>query len=392
MNRRISGAFSTSVVVVGAAFLLFAPLARAADETPGRPLPTRPGAFSLKLEAGFAIPLTDPQARLFDVGGGQTVKAFWALNRHLDLGPSVTFLALPAAGTPSSAGTAWTYGASLRVKRPHDVPDDDKAFALSPWLDADLLYVRTGGLNRPGFALAAGVAVPIGKARVFWLGPFVRYLHILQGDRAGFDTHDAKIMSIGLSLEVGTGIEREREREPAPMTPAVAEVRTVVKETVSCPDRDQDGIPDAIDHCPDVAGPMDFWGCPAYKKVVVGKDKLELKEKLFFAWNQAVLQNVSFPVLDEVVQALKDNKSFRVQVEGHTSSEGGDEHNQTLSERRATAVRDYLVAHGIEKERLVSKGFASSVPTASNSTVEGRESNRRVDFVVQFNILNDGSK
>jgi hypothetical protein len=54
-------------------------------------------------------------------------------------------------------------------------------------------------------------------------------------------------------------------------------------------------------------------------------------------------------------------------------------------------VLDYLVTHGIPKERLVSKGFSSSVPLDTNNTVAGRENNRRVEFVVHFNILNDGS-
>ena len=125
--------------------------------------------------------------------------------------------------------------------------------------------------------------------------------------------------------------------------------------------------------------------------MVVKRDRLELKEKLYFAWNQATLEEASFPVLDEVVQALKDNTDFRVQVEGHTDSSGADDHNQTLSEKRADAVLDYLVAHGIAKDRLVSKGFSSSVPLDTNNTVEGRENNRRVEFVVNFIILNDGS-
>jgi OOP family OmpA-OmpF porin len=137
---------------------------------------------------------------------------------------------------------------------------------------------------------------------------------------------------------------------------------------------------------------MDNWGCPAYKKIVVRRDKLELKEKLYFAWDQAVLQEVSFPVMDEVVQALNDNKGFRVQVEGHASSEGGDEHNQTLSEQRAEAVLNYLVTHGIDKDRLASKGFGSSVPIDTNETIAGRENNRRVEFEVYFTIRNEGSK
>ncbi|MEO7889004.1 MAG: OmpA family protein [Vicinamibacterales bacterium] len=112
-----------------------------------------------------------------------------------------------------------------------------------------------------------------------------------------------------------------------------------------------------------------------------------MKEKIQFAWDQPRLADESLPVLDEVAQALKDNKSFRVQIEGHSSSEGGDGHNQTLSEKRADAVLDYLVAKGIPRERLVSKGLSSSVPIETNDTPAGREANRRVEFVVHFNIL-----
>jgi outer membrane protein OmpA-like peptidoglycan-associated protein len=207
----------------------------------------------------------------------------------------------------------------------------------------------------------------------------------LQSDRKGFDSGDAKILSLGISVEVGQGTERKS-------VAAATEVRTVYTETYVCPDRDNDGVPDKSDRCPDVAGPMDNWGCPAYKKLVVKQDKLELKEKLYFAWDQAVLQEISYPVMDEVVQALKDNKGFRVQVEGHASSEGGGDHNQTLSEQRAEAVLDYLVTHGIDKKRLASKGLGSSVPLDTNETIAGRENNRRVEFVVFFTILNEGNK
>jgi outer membrane protein OmpA-like peptidoglycan-associated protein len=376
--------------MTGAALLLLVPVAHATEvKTSGNnPMPAQAGDFALKVEPGVAVPLTHPQSQLFKIGGGQTIKALWSLNRYLDIGPSATFMALPAETTPTGVGTAWAFGGGLRLKRPHDVPGD-AFYAISPWVDADALYVRTDRLNRFGFAVAAGLSVPIGESRVFWIGPFVRYLQITQPDRTGFDNRDAKILSLGVSLEVGSGVKRERE------TTVQVEVRTttVNKETFFCPDRDKDGVPDNVDHCPDVAGPTDNWGCPAYQKLVVSRDKLELKEKVYFAWDQAILQEDSFPVLDEVVQALKDNKGFRVQVEGHASSEGADDHNQTLSEKRAAAVLDYLVAHGIGKERLVSKGFSSSIPADSNVTVAGRESNRRVEFVVNLVILNkDGSK
>lgn len=306
------------------------------------------------------------------------------------IGPSTSFSALSTDAASGDAGTAWTFGGSVRLQRPHSAPNDDKYYAVSPWIDVDAQYVRTGDLNRPGFAVAAGLAVPLGRSRAFWLGPFVRYQHILQGVRTGFDNHDAKILNIGLSLEVGPSVGHEPVHHDFP----AEEVATVPVRDSEVPppeDRDGDGVPDTTDRCPDVAGPADNGGCPVYEKVLVKPDKLELKEKLQFAWNEAVLEKESLPVLDEVVRALKDNKNFRVQVEGHASSEGADDHNQTLSEARAQAVLDYLAAHGIERERLSSKGFSSSVPISTNETAKGREDNRRVEFVVHFIILNQGN-
>lgn len=387
MKRRSPRNPSTKAWAISSAVVLLGSFAHA-DEL--EHLPAEAGDFSLKIEPGLALALSKPQSQLFDVGGGETLKALWTLTPFLDVGPSATFIALPSDTAQSDTGTAWTLGGGLRLKRPHHAPGSALE-AISPWLDVDALYVRTGDLNRPGFAVGAGLAVPLGEARVFWFGPFVRYLQIMQGVRTGFDNQDARILSLGVSLEVGAGV-KHRHEAVAVAQPVAVETRIVDKEVVACPDRDKDFIPDNVDHCPDVAGPMDYFGCPAYKNLVVKRDKLELKERLYFAWDQATLQDVSFPVLDEVAQALNDNKNFRVQVEGHTSSEGGDDHNQTLSEQRATAVLDYLVAHGVSKERLVSKGFSSSVPVDSNETSQGRENNRRVEFVVNFIILNEGTK
>jgi outer membrane protein OmpA-like peptidoglycan-associated protein len=194
-------------------------------------------------------------------------------------------------------------------------------------------------------------------------------------------------LSVGLSLEVGSSVAREAHYVAADVTAVPA-----YREPAYCPDRDRDGVPDSVDRCPDVVGTTEAFGCRSYQKIVVKPDKLELKEKLYFAWGQATIQEESFPVLDEVVQALKDNQQFRVQVEGHSSSDGTDDHNQALSSRRADAVVAYLEAHGIAKERLGSKGFASSAPNDTNATAAGRENNRRVEFVVYFTILGDGSK
>lgn len=340
--------------------------------------------FGILLQPGVAVPLTAPQTDRFETGGGQSLKALFGLNRYLDIGPSATFLYLPSTTPAAEAGVVWGFGGGARLKRPHDAVSFG---GISPWLDADALFIRTGPLNRFGFDAAVGLAVPVGEARAFWVGPFVRYLQTTQAEKVGFDDRDAKILTLGVSLEVGPG----RKAAPAEERVVTNEViREVIKEVAKCGDRDNDGVPDMVDRCPDVVGTQDGYGCPEYKKVVIKRDKLELKEKIQFAWNEAKLEDASLPLLDEVAQALKDNKGFRVQVEGHTSSEGADDHNQALSERRAAAVLDYLEAHGVAKDRLVSKGFSSSVPIDSNATTAGRESNRRVEFVVYFILLNDG--
>lgn len=348
------------------------------------PLPARAQAknISFKLEPGLAVPLSAPQSRVFDVGGGQTLKLLFGLTPYLDIGPSASFILLPAAETNAESGVVWGLGGGIRIKRPWD---GKQFYGISPWFDIDALYIRTGSLNRPGFDAAVGLAVPVGASRSLWVGPFVRYLQTFQPTHAGFDNRDAKILVLGVSFEVGSGIARTEET-------AVATREVIVtKEVAVCPDRDQDGLPDNVDHCPEVIGGIEDWGCPKYDKVVIARDKLELKEKVYFAWDQAKIEEASYPVLDQVVQALKDNKGFQVQVEGHTDSSGGDDHNQTLSEKRAQAVVDYIAAHGVPRDRIASKGFSSSVPTDNNGTVAGRENNRRVEFVVRFNILNPGS-
>ena len=342
---------------------------------------------SLKLEPGIAIPLSAPQSQIYDVGGGESLKALFRINRYLDVGPTGFFMILPAEQKLAASGSVWGVGGGLRLKRPHDATT---AGGLSPWFDADFFDIQTGDINRPGFDAALGVQAPVGKTRALWIGPFVRYTQVIQPQNAGFDDRDAKILTVGLSFELGARQVWPRPQEE-PLVCAPTEVRTETQQVISCPDRDGDGIPDTIDRCPDVRGEMESYGCPHYERIVVKPDKLELKEKLYFAWDQATLDDASFPVLDEVVKALNDNKSFQVQVEGHTDSSGAEEHNQTLSENRAQAVLDYLVAHGVAKERLGSKGLSSSRPLDTNATAAGRENNRRVEFVVHFVIVNPGS-
>jgi OOP family OmpA-OmpF porin len=154
-----------------------------------------------------------------------------------------------------------------------------------------------------------------------------------------------------------------------------------------CPDCDDDGdgvleCPEALDKCPGEKGePPD--GCaPKYTMIVVTETKIELKQTIYFDTNKAIIKRVSFPLLDEVALALKDNPTIKVRIEGHTDSQGSDKFNLKLSNNRAASVRKYLIGKGVESTRMESKGFGESVPIADNRTADGRSQNRRVEFFI----------
>jgi outer membrane protein OmpA-like peptidoglycan-associated protein len=356
------------------------------------PAPARALDLGLRLEPGVALPLSEPQSQRFDFGATMAMKGYLGLGRYFDAQVGFTFLRLNTSGAVAGAepGEAWSDSFGLRFKRPHDAaPGRGWFYAASPWIDADALYVRTGGLDRFGFTAGLGVSFPVDLRRNFWVGPFARYMQIVQPDRAGFDNRDASLLLAGFSFEIGSSpMHRHKRAGDRPMAgncPLAAGAKCPPGETLS--DRDHDGLLDAVDTCPDFAGTVENHGCRVYKRVVVKTDRLELTEKIMFASDQAVIEEVSFPLLDEVVLALQDNKGFRVRIEGHADSSGPDARNQTLSEQRAAAVLAYLGSHGVPKERLTSKGFSSSEPTVSNDTAAGRETNRRVEFVIYFNIV-----
>ena len=151
-------------------------------------------------------------------------------------------------------------------------------------------------------------------------------------------------------------------------------------------DTDGDGIFDDVDMCinkPETINSyMDADGCPdkAPRGVRVTKTSIEINEKIYFQTGKAVILPKSYDILNSVAQAMIDYKAIRVQVQGHTDSDGSASYNLKLSDKRAKAVKDYLVKQGVEGSRLESKGYGEGTPIATNKTAEGKEKNRRVEF------------
>ena len=105
---------------------------------------------------------------------------------------------------------------------------------------------------------------------------------------------------------------------------------------------------------------------------------------VLFDLNSAHLRPDAYPILQEVLDFLKENPEVHATIEGHACILGFDSVNQPLSERRAQAVYDYLHGHGIPFERLDAKGYGSKRPKTSNETEHGRRLNRRIEFVFRL--------
>lgn len=158
-----------------------------------------------------------------------------------------------------------------------------------------------------------------------------------------------------------------------------------------CPDNDNDldGIVDAADSCPfepeTLNGYLDEDGCPdeAPARVVVGKRKIKITDKIFFEYNRATIQPLSFELLDEIAMVIMDNPELTsIRIEGHTDSDGPDGYNMKLSQRRAEAVVAHLVGGGVSAERLEAVGYGETEPIDTNKTPEGKAANRRVEFTI----------
>ena len=91
--------------------------------------------------------------------------------------------------------------------------------------------------------------------------------------------------------------------------------------------------------------------------------------------------------LAKVAGIVSGHPGLRLDVEGHTDSVGTEEYNQVLSERRSTAVRDYLTREGMEANSVSSRGFGKTQPVASNDTAQGRQQNRRVELVISGEVI-----
>jgi len=143
-------------------------------------------------------------------------------------------------------------------------------------------------------------------------------------------------------------------------------------------DSDGDSVLDGSDACPDTPAGMktDDSGCAQAAQTLVLRN-------IGFANGASELTAESQSILDRIVAGLQGQPQMRLQIVGHTDSVGAAGYNLRLSQARAAAVLDYLVAQGVAADRLASEGAGETEPVADNANEEGRALNRRVEFRVE---------
>jgi outer membrane protein OmpA-like peptidoglycan-associated protein len=188
------------------------------------------------------------------------------------------------------------------------------------------------------------------------------------------------------------------------------------KESKGCPDKDGDGLLDKDDECPEEAGPVENKGCPwrdTDKDGVLDKDDVcptvpgvaeykgcpppppmkeaeqKIIEKAFasleFATAKDVIKPKSFPSLNALAKLLvQHSNDWTLKLSGHTDNEGSAEKNMVLSEKRANAVKAYLVKKGVKPEKVLTEWFGQTQPIADNTTPAGRQKNRRVEMKIIY--------
>jgi len=110
---------------------------------------------------------------------------------------------------------------------------------------------------------------------------------------------------------------------------------------------------------------------------------LNMPSDVTFSTASADIDGKFFPVLDQVAQILTQYPSTYIDVVGHADSQGGDDYNLDLSERRANSTAGYLAGHKVKSERIYIAGMGERQPVATNNTADGRAKNRRVEITLR---------
>jgi OmpA-OmpF porin, OOP family len=307
----------------------------------------------------------DDGDRLFGLSVGKHVTERWSVELNANGAKLDTF-------SP--------YGGSLDVLRVFR-----RDHALSPYLTLGAGAIRNDVESRADqtdFMTQAGVGLlwKLGENRrgtgSFSLRPEIK----ARWDDVGRGGHFTDyIATLGFQLAFG-GSPPVPLLQPATQPPPAATPAPDPAPVAAAPaDSDDDGVIDPADRCPGTPHgvAVDSSGCPQQGEITLAG--------VGFETNSATLTRGSRAVLEPVAVDLKKSPALQIELQGHTDSVGADQYNLNLSQRRAEAVREYLLGQGVSPSQVVARGYGESQPVADNRTPEGRAQNRRVVMKVLSN-------
>lgn len=187
----------------------------------------------------------------------------------------------------------------------------------------------------------------------------------------------------------GDGVANYLDEEPGtpPGTKVDTKGRTVVEEAR---DSDSDNIPDDVDDCPFEKGTPGNRGCPQASSSTGGSGTASASTRAMiegsevkFPTDEATISPAFASMLDGIVGVMKDNPSYNLNIVGHADDRASNEYNMALSQRRADAVRSYMISKGVDGSRLTTTAKGESQPKVNATTVEARAENRRVQFILK---------
>jgi outer membrane protein OmpA-like peptidoglycan-associated protein len=340
-------------------------------------------------------------------------------------------------GDPSALGypSDWSWGTSLFLggrARPFagSYNGTSVASAAGLWVSAAGGVVLTGDLVRSGLDGGLGWDLLFNRGRL-GVGPMVGYLHVFESDDSPRPT-DASVLIFGVHMELfadrsskgsgdgdrdGDGIknsldacpdspedfdefqdedgcpdtdnDRDGILDPVDKCPLSPEDADGYQDEDGCPDpdNDSDGILDVEDLCPNeketLNGYADLDGCPDAEQIRVVGEKIVLDEQVLFQTNLSEIRPESHKLLERLVKLLNEHPEYvAISVDGHTDERGGEDLNRRLSEERAKAVMNFLIANGVAANRLTARGLGASQPRIDRSDPLAYTLNRRVEFQV----------
>ena len=274
--------------------------------------------------------------------------------------------------------------------------------------------LATSGFNQR-FAFDFGFGWEFQLSRYFYLGPVIRYSHIVQpDDLPGMDDGDAHYLSLGVSIFVrpfptpavrrgrlvviGLGNEPDGDYDGVPdsldQCPLVVEDHDGFEDEDGCPDLDDDndGLPDSEDRCPRAAETVNGYeeedGCPdelpgSRERIEWDGNSIRLRQRVYFAVGRWQVPPLFNPILTELGDFLVAHPEIRrLRVEGHADDRGTRREGFSLSLRRAQSVVAFLVERGVSAARLEPVGFGDTAPLDRAHDEVTRARNRRIEFII----------